>query len=125
VIGDNPIFSCQAKSEEILKSTTYRTALILGIPPPQAPPGTFEVFGDSLATTIPVPNPFDKLRISSTSIRYATPWILPIIPYPGYRIQPRQKYGGQGPAHNELSISKTFIACPVGPKDPTGSPTGS
>jgi len=82
--------------------------LILGIPPPQAPPGTFEVFGESLVTTNPVPNSFDKLRINSTYIRYATPWRLPIIPYPGYRILLRQKYGGQGPAHNELSISKTF-----------------
>jgi len=55
-MGDNPIFSCQAKSEEIVKSATHRTPLILGIPPPQAPPGTFEVFGESLATTNPVPN---------------------------------------------------------------------
>jgi hypothetical protein len=42
--GDNPIFSCQAKSEEIVKSTTYRTPLILGIPPPSSSTRNFSRF---------------------------------------------------------------------------------
>ena len=72
------------------------------------------LFGESLTANEPFTS---SLSVSGMS-RYTG---VPIIPYPGYKVQPRQKYGGQGPAHNELSINKTFIACPVGPKDPTGS----
>jgi len=41
VMGDNPIFSCQEKNEEIVKSITYRTTSVLGIPVLPAPSGTF------------------------------------------------------------------------------------